>query len=455
MSIHKQSVKEWAEMHFGGAELGDVRQVERVIKIGEAMANKPGKSIPQLCDSWYDVKATYQLLKNKELTPENIQLGHRAMVLDNIEEAGIYLLIEDTSELSWSSIREGLGPVGPSSKSLGFHLHTCLAVKWFGTEGNVKSSKIGIIGLADQIYHIRKPRPSTEPANNSKLTKKRERESQLWEKTTARIGKNNSAAKWIRVCDRGADIYEFLISCQNNNHDFIVRAAYNRVVIDQETEKGVGKLFDLLGRATICGSFELELRARPKQAARVAKLEVSVLPISLKSPQRPGYVAGSLPPIKCSAVYVREISPPAEVKEPIEWTLLCNREIGSYEQALEVVEQYSARWTIEDFHKALKTVLGAERLQLETGDALIAATAIMSVVALRLIDLRERVRINPDAAYQNAGFDQLEVEILKLKTNRDIKTVADLALAIGRLGGHLNRKGDGMPGFICSNHDLI
>jgi hypothetical protein len=56
MSIHKQSVKEWAEMQFGGAELGDVRQVERVIKIGQAMANKPGKSIPQLCDSWYDVK---------------------------------------------------------------------------------------------------------------------------------------------------------------------------------------------------------------------------------------------------------------------------------------------------------------------------------------------------------------------------------------------------------------
>ena len=152
---------------------------------------------------------------------------------------------------------------------------------------------------------------------------------------------------------------------------------------------------------------------------------------------------------------MREISPSAEVKEPIEWTLLCNREIESYEQALEVIEQYSARWTIEDFHKALKTGLGAERLQLETANALLAATAIMSVVALRLIDLRERVRINPDAAYQNAGFDQLEVEILKLKTNRDIKTVADLALAIGRLGGHLNRKGDGMPGFITLWRGII
>ena len=46
---------------------------------------------------------------------------------------------------------------------------------------------------------------------------------------------------------------------------------------------------------------------------------------------------------------------------------------------------------IEEYHKAIKTGLGAERLQLESAERLFAAIAIMSVVALRLIELRERL----------------------------------------------------------------
>ena len=66
MSKAKQAIAEWAELHFGSADLADVRQVERVIKIAQAMSHKPGRSLPQLCDSWYDVKATYELLKKKK-----------------------------------------------------------------------------------------------------------------------------------------------------------------------------------------------------------------------------------------------------------------------------------------------------------------------------------------------------------------------------------------------------
>ena len=54
--------------------------------------------------------------------------------------------------------------------------------------------------------------------------------------------------------------------------------------------------------------------------------------------------------------------------------------------------QYATRWIIEEYHKAIKTGLGAERLQLESAERLFAAIAIMSVVALRLIALRERLR---------------------------------------------------------------
>ena len=69
----------------------------------------------------------------------------------------------------------------------------------------------------------------------------------------------------------------------------------------------------------------------------------------------------------------------------------------TFAQAHECALQYASRWLIEEFHKALKTGLGVERLQLESAERLLAAAAIMSVVALRLVGLREQVRTVPQA----------------------------------------------------------
>ena len=109
---------------------------------------------------------------------------------------------------------------------------------------------------------------------------------------------------------------------------------------------------------------------------------------------------------------------------------------------------------IEEYHKAIKTGLGAERLQLESAERLFAAIAIMSVVALRLLELRERLRRHPDAAAEQAGLHPLELEVLRVKSGRQLYTVREVALAIGRLGGHLNRKSDGLPGWQTLWHGM-
>ncbi len=70
------------------------------------------------------------------------------------------------------------------------------------------------------------------------------------------------------------------------------------------------------------------------------------------------------------------------------------------------------------------------------------------LVALRLIDLRERARIYADAPAKNSGFQEIEIKTLESYFNRKLLTVRDVILAIGRMGGHKNRKGDGMPGQL-------
>ncbi len=77
-----------------------------------------------------------------------------------------------------------------------------------------------------------------------------------------------------------------------------------------------------------------------------------------------------------------------------------------------------------------------------------SATAIKSMVALRLLDLREHARQEPEAPAAESGLKEVELEVLEVKTGRKLKSVRDVVLALGHLGGHLNRKGDGLPGWI-------
>ncbi|MGK0183872.1 MAG: hypothetical protein ACI9YB_003192, partial [Halioglobus sp.] len=161
----------------------------------------------------------------------------------------------------------------------------------------------------------------------------------------------------------------------------------------------------------------------------------------------PGYPAGKLPPVACSVVKVKEINPP-ESTDPIEWVLICSTQVTSFNQAMVCILQYASRWIIEEFHKALKTGLKAEELQLENADRLFAAISIKSILALRLIDLREKVQLNPEASADESDLSDLELKVLSVYLKRNLVTLRDVSLAIGRLGGHLNRKGDGLPGIL-------
>ena len=60
----------------------------------------------------------------------------------------------------------------------------------------------------------------------------------------------------------------------------------------------------------------------------------------------------------------------------------------------------------------------------------------------------ERLRIEPAAPAETAGLSELELQVLRARSHTPLATVSAVALAIGRLGGHLNRKSDGPPGWI-------
>ena len=401
------NAQQWAQTHFGGVGLGDVRRARRVVTLAAGWAREPGASIPRLSQGQaYASKAAYQLLGHAQATPKALQAPHRQVVIQQLQAPGTYLLVEDTTELSWPEAAErraGLGPVGPGkATSQGVLLHSLVAAAWPATDPDpaAKRPALPLLGLLDQQFHVRQPVPAAEkahPHGGSRSRQGRVRESALWAQSLRAVGCRPAGTRWVVVADRGADIYEHLQQCQAQGLGFVVRAAQNRALVAGADKTAAGRLFEQARAQPSAGTFALALRGRPRQPAREVVLQVSFSPaLALRAPQRPGGTTGQGAPVPGGLVRVWEEQGPQATGPGLEWLLLCDQPVTDFAQALTCARQYASHWLIEDFHKALKTGLGAEKLQLQTAARLFAAVALLSVVALALVDLREKSRLEPD-----------------------------------------------------------
>ncbi|QDV34156.1 IS4/Tn5 family transposase DNA-binding protein [Tautonia plasticadhaerens] len=343
----------WASAHFAGADLADVRRVRRVVRIAGAWADRPGRSIPAPFEDRYDIKAAYHLFDHADATPERLQAGHRGLVAEALRQRGTSLLIEDTTVISYPGRRPvpGLGTVGYSGRGqTGFHLHTVLAARWPGQvrpDAHGRRPALEVLGLADQQSDVRAPLPAGTTRRRPPARKPTD-PPKAWERATERVGPapEGAAVRWVRVCDREADIDEFLRSCQRARRGFVVRAARDRIVRDPATGRPDGSLRRQVAASAALGQFVLQLRSRPGRAARSAMLSVSVTPVAPVAPRRPGRAADATERLTCTAVRVWEEHPPEGV-EPLEWVLMCDAPVAGRDAAIGRASQYSARWLVE------------------------------------------------------------------------------------------------------------
>lgn len=425
----------WATEHFSGVRLYNKTKVKRLISMAFRMAEGKMTSLARLFDNWYDTKATYTLLKNQYMTPDIIQETHRQLVYAEMENwQHDVLAIEDSSEFEWNGKApiQGLGPIGSGrEKDQGFILHTTLAVGTFEENDSVK-----VFGTVFQQFYVRPPvRKKKKKRSDTTETI----ETDLW-RTVISEKAIPPKKNVIRICDRNADIYEVMQETKEYGCRHVIRLKHDRIVLSENIA-----IKELMNIKESQGDFEITKRFKGEQKEQTLKLSVNWEKVDLRAPSRPGIGIGKLTPLQETIVHVWGYDDKGEL---IEWFLYTDLEVNSIEDAIKIAKYYAKRWIIEDFHKMLKTGLKAEDLQLEQAHSIFATIAIMSVVASRLVGLRENLRINPDAPASESGLSELEIKVLGKYLKREIKTVKCVVLAIGRLGGHQNRKGDGMPGVL-------
>ena len=439
-SDHLTAAPNWCNEEFATIDLTDARLDGRCQSLAAAMAAQPNVPINQACEDWADTKAAYRFFDNDKVTAERILSPHKRRTLERMSKHALVLAVQDTSFLNYTHHpkTQGTGPIGTNKqKQSGFVMHSTLALTSAGLP-------LGL--LTESIW----PRPVDQPSKTSSECSQQpieKKESYKWVQAfQATIDLPLAETKTITICDREADIYEMFALAKEKEAQLLVRASFDRALMDKPAQK----LWAKAQNPPCAGQLNVSVPQSTTQPKREAILSVRYTTVTLKPPWRPN--KKKLSAVTLNAVFIREETPPDNVDEPIEWLLLTNCPVACFADAVQIVKWYRCRWQIEVFHKILKSGCVIEECRLETAERLYPFIALKSIIAWRLHWLTYVSRHEPDAVC-TAILAEHEWQALYIRIHRtstlptELPTVHEVVRWIGQLGGFLGRKNDGEPGI--------
>jgi Transposase DNA-binding len=425
--------------NFGACQLGHQRRTRRLVQLADALLDHPEGPLTYKLQQPAPYRALCRLANQPAVTHQAVLHGPAQATLQTLRaRPGVSLLLHDTTELDFSgrTTLAVLGQIG-NGHGRGYQCHNTLAAD---------PATGRLLGLAHQILHTRRAVPPGEGVAAKRADP--QRESRLWVRAVEAIGPAPAGALWVDVCDRGADTFEFLAYEQAHDRSFVIRSTHNRAL---EVADGDGPrlLHDRLRaqQARLC--WPVTVAARPGQPARVARVQATWQAVTLKPPHVPRGEYEPVP-VEVWALRVWEVDAPAAVAEPLEWLLLTNVPVADEADLRERVGWYEQRPLVEEYHKAQKTGVGIEGLRFQSQAGLEPVIALLSVVAVELVNLRVAARVQQQACRPATEVvEAVCVEVLSVWRYGEVRplTVREYTLALGRLGGHQNRKGDGLPGW--------
>ncbi len=441
MSITCEADISLGQIIFGHAQLGDERRTARLAKSFDMMRKHPGGTLPAKLACPAGLRAFYRLCDSDAVTHQAIIAAARRHTETQIAACdGPVLILHDATELDYTSLTslaDDLGQIGRGTRR-GYVCQNVLAV----------AAETGeVLGLIDQILHHRDDVPEDETLAEHR--NRETRESLLWLHGTRHLPAD---ANLIDVSDQGSDTFEFLEHEFHSGRRFAIRACKQRKLYTGHVARGAKRpLQEATDNQPELGRFTMDVQAQPGRKARPnAEFIVRGGPVLVCPPHAKQGHHGDKP-LPLFLVQASEVRPPAGEKA-VEWNVLTNEPVHTFEDAYRVLGWYERRWIVEEFHKAQKTGCQVESLQFAKLARLEPAIALLSVVSLTLLNLREASR-RPDAKTRLAttvlAADYVEVlSGWRYGKPRNDLTIHEFFFALGRLGGHQNRKCDGHPGWI-------
>lgn len=424
----------WAEDEFGAAELGDIRITERLVALAHHLSRAPHSSFPQSLVG-PALKACYRFFDNPKVDVEGVLAPHIEQTLARMRQVPVVLAVQDTTEFNLGHLpaAEGLGYC-TGNNTHGFMMHSTLAVTQEGFP-------LGVQGL--QIW-TRNP----DEFGKSKLRRARsieEKESYKWLHGLDHLSKLKAHCPdthIISVCDREADIFDLFATPRPDGVDWLIRACRNRNV--EHDEKYLWKAMETV---SILGEVELRIPVSGSTTTRTVRLALRCAPLRLRPPR---HTKGMLE-LEVFAIHAFQVGASEKGFEPLEWMLLSSVPTHTYEEVLERLKWYSRRWTIESWHRVLKSGCRIEARQFGNLDRFMRSTALFAVIAWRIMYVTLLARAGNDLSCE-MFLQPFEWRALYCRIHRTTKipdkppSLAEAVLWIAQLGGYLKRKNARPPG---------
>ncbi|MGH7592518.1 MAG: IS4 family transposase [Gemmatimonadales bacterium] len=444
---------EWVGQEFAGVDLSDKRLDRRLLKTAELLAKSPASPINEACGDWPSTQAAYRLFDNPKATPAAILEPHRAATVARMAaHGGPILVMQDTVFFSYGKHvnTRGLGPIGKSNNTeeRGLIMHNALAFTATGVP----------LGLLSQNIWARQPIPEedyVEKIVRLQCTAIEEKESSKWllalQETVALAP---AGVPVVTVADRESDFFEFLTQAKEQRARYLIRARTDRHLVPEDSE-GSARMLEAINAAAVLGTLAIQIPSNGSRKARAASLEVRVTQVTIKPPQRRGAAraSGSTEPVTVTLIAATETAPLNDT-EAVSWVLLTNLAVKGFEEACEKVQWYGRRWGIEIWHKVLKSGCKVEDCLLEEAERLKRYLTLFSIIGVRLMHVAYLARAQPDLPASEV-FSTAEIQVLYLRVNKTLPppagqppTLREVVRMLGKLGGHLGRKGDGEPGVL-------
>lgn len=432
----------WAQREFGRVDLSDGRLKTRLVSLADAFLKRPIDPIAVAMQG--DVaktQAAYRFFRNPQVDLDTLLQAHYEATAGRIAAEPRVLVAQDTTSLNYDqhTATMGLGPINTrADNAQGLKLHDTLAMTPEGIP----------LGLVDIQVWARDPH-ADEPEEKDPHRPIEEKESFRWLQSfrrTAEFQKLCPQTQVIGIADREADIYELFREALDDpdGPDLLVRAS-RTTRRTLETDDEITPLWEHLPAQPVAGHLSLGVPGRGGRPPRIAELEIRFAPLKVRPPTR---IRGEA--LDLWGIHAIEPNPPKGV-EAVEWLLLTTVPTTTFEEALERLEWYAARWNIEVYHRTLKSGCRIEDRRLADADSLEACLALDLVVAWRVMYLTKLGRETPDVPC-TVFFEEAEWKALCCYHHQthippeEPPTLGEAMRMVAKIGGFLGRKNDKDPG---------
>jgi hypothetical protein len=445
---------------LAGIDLGDQRRNRRICDILGRLMESPSVSLTAAMHGWAEMMAAYRLIHHPQCTAPAILGAHQQAVLARVREQARVLLIQDTTELDYTTKtrQQGRGPLSTEDRQ-GYFLHTQWAV----------SDQRLPLGAWDCQSYARPPKVGVAGARKAKPIE--EKESFRWlegYRHACKLATQAPQTQIISCSDREGDIYEVYAEWQQRRQQglpaaqWLIRCNQNRALLATDDPiKALGpaaKLVEEVLANPVVGGIFFEVPTKKQfklikgsnhrivRQARRVRQEIRYRRIRLRPPYRPGH---KLPGVDIWVVMATELDPPPG-QDPIDWVILTSLPVAGLQDAIQVLQLYLVRWEIEVFHRVLKSGCKVEQLQFKTSERIHPLLALYVIVAWRILYLVKLGRECPDLPCDVVFAQEEWQSICRIHrgpadtgAKPSLREMIDL---IAYYGGYTGRRSDAPPG---------